>query len=535
MDGGAASTHPSCRAARAALPWLALLLGIAAMALRCRGITAPWGADNLGYGGAFFSIAARNYLRYGYLATGLLPVITPAGPPSPPVYYTHHPPLFGLAVSASFAVFGEHEWSARLVPLSCSAVSLGLLFHLARRFYGERVALLTLAIATTLPLDAHLAAHVDVQGSMLLALVLAAITSLAHAHYAGSVGWFTLAACTDWPAFYLPVLLVAGPWPFAAPRPRRFVAFLLAYAAVLFLALAGALSQPHGSPLAVFTLLGQRALNLRSDAGVPFSLWGWFQVVPGQYLWTLCTPAALAGTLVWSVWRIPTLLGRPHPERLALLLLSFGVLHIVLGFQGAFQHEYWSTYLRAGVPLVCALLVERLARATARAWQRALAMAGALVLLMGSGLHTTLELGARPLSARALDADYTPVELAAAIRSCTPAGAAALTSDYYGEPATFFYADRPFALGVVGVRDLRRALRRPAYDVPGGAGRYASPTAAPRCFVLPTLHERYFPALAAHLYARYPPLFRDKFAAFRLSPHATRALRESLPPPTGAR
>src|SRR6185369_17981188 len=58
------------------------LLGVATV-LRCVNLTAPWGADNLGTAGALFSIAARNHLAYGYRATGLVPVVTAEGPPSP--------------------------------------------------------------------------------------------------------------------------------------------------------------------------------------------------------------------------------------------------------------------------------------------------------------------------------------------------------------------------------------------------------------------------------------------------------------------
>ena len=96
---------------------------------------------------------------------------------------------------------------------------------------GTPVVPATLAIATTLPLDAHLAAHVDVQGSVLLAAVLAFLMAVARQRHAAALGWFTLAALVDWPAFYLPPLLALAPWPFATPRPRRFVIVLVAYAA----------------------------------------------------------------------------------------------------------------------------------------------------------------------------------------------------------------------------------------------------------------------------------------------------------------
>jgi hypothetical protein len=501
---------------------LAIVLLAGGVALRSVGLTAPFGADNPGFGGGFFSIIGRNYARYGYLATAVVPVITPGPPPAPPAYYAHHPPLFGLLLSVSFAVFGVSEWSARLVPLTFAGAGLVLLYRLARQFYGERVALITLAVAATMPLDAHLAAHVDLAGSVLLALVLAAIASLARARYGAFLAFFTLAALTDWPAFYLPALLAVAPWPFAFPRSRRFAGGLLLYAAGLFAVLVVWCASGGTAPLAFASLVKDRALSFASDERTAFSLADWLRVV-GGYLWTLCTPAVLGMTAIWAAWRVPGLVRRrdletPDPERLTLLLLAFGVLHVVIGFQGAYQHDFWSVYLGPGVSLACALVLERVMAAARQRAARVAVLAGGLALIMGPGLYSSLRLVSHPLTARALDADYSPREIGEAIRDCTPPHAGALTSDYYGEPATFFYADRHLETGVVDPRAFQRALQRPSYDLPGASGPppvwEAAP--APSCFILPKLHERYFPELAAYLRARYAARDRGKFSLFVL-------------------
>jgi 4-amino-4-deoxy-L-arabinose transferase-like glycosyltransferase len=514
------------RAARVAL---LVLLGALALGLRCIGLTAVFGADNPGYGGGFFGIIARNYLRYGHVATGLVPVVTAEGPPSPPIFYSHHPPLVPLLVSASFALFGTHEWAARLVPLLGALASLALLVHLAARFYGWRVAILTLAVATTLPLDAHLATHVDVQGSVLLAGVLGTVACLAHRRFGAALVCFTLAAATDWPALYLPVLLALAPWPFEYPRPRRLVAGLCVYAAVLFLGIATWL----GGPGAILGLLRDRALSFRSDQGQPFVAAEWVRLVVGTYLWALCTPGVLLVVLAWCVLRVPALVRRPHAERLALFLLLFGVMHLLVGFQGAYQHEFWAHYLRAGVPLVCALAIERVASAIPPGRLRAASTGVMLAALTIPGIVGTLRLDARPLSARMLDADYTPHALAAAIRGCTPPGASAFTSDYYGEPAMFFYAEHPLAIGVFTPALLAERLRMPRYDLPGGgAPPYATAAAVPACFVLPRQHERYFPELVAVLRDRFPARTEGRFEIFSLDrdPPVVRVVPRPPPP-----
>jgi hypothetical protein len=393
-----------------------------------------------------------------------------------------------------------------------SLVSLGLLTWLAARVYGRAVALLTLAIATPLPLDAYLGPHVDVQGSVLLAVVLATIAALASRRLALAVAGLTLGAFVDWPALYLPILLAVAPWPFAYPRPRRFVAALIVYAGVLFLAIASWLSGPE----AVLALVRERAFSFHGDDGRAFDLAQWTRLVVGTYLGTLCTPVALGIVAGWLLVRAPALVRRPHPERLALFLLLFGATHMVLGFQGAYQHEFWAHYLRPGVPLVCALAIARTNARLRGGWSR-VALAGAVVATISvPSAVTTAALARRPPSARMVDTGYAPADLARAIRDCTPPGTGALTSDWYGESATFYYARRPLGIAVMDVATLGQRLRTPRWDVPGGDGRTYVASVAPSCFVLPRDHERTFPALAARLRGSYQSRVDGAFELFDL-------------------
>jgi 4-amino-4-deoxy-L-arabinose transferase-like glycosyltransferase len=482
-------------------------LAVLAIALRTIGLTAPWGADNLGTAGAFFSIAARNYLRYGYLGHRLIPVVTAEGPPSPAVLYAHHPPLVPLLVSAAFAVFGEHEWAARLVPLAASLISLALLTHLARRTFGTRVALLTLAVAATLPLDAHLAPHVDVQGSVVLACVLGCLVCVQRGWRLAGLSCFVLGVGADWAALYLPAVL-ACVWPFERARSRRFLIGWLVLAAALFGVVASWLS----SPGEVLELIRTRAISFRSDQGQPFDLSSAVGLIVGTYLWALCTPGVLAMVVVWIVGYLAG--PRRDPERLALVLLLFGTIHMVVGFQGARQHEFWTHYLRPGVPLVCALMIDRWSRVTV--WQRT-ATALLLAAVMLPGAIGTVRLARHSLSARMTDVAYTPADLARVIRSCAPPGTGALTSDYFGESATFYYADRPLGIAVLTPAALDDRLARPRYDPPGGAGpSYDLPSLPPRCFVMPAAHEADFPALAATLRQRFAVTHVGPFLIFAL-------------------
>src|SRR6185369_12972603 len=131
---------------------------------------------------------------------------------------------------------------------------------------------------------------------------------------------------------------------------------------------------------------------------------------------------------------------------------------------------FWAHYLRAGVPVVCALAIDGVWSRLAPGSARIALVACVVVAIVVPGVVGTLRLDAHPLSARMRDAGYTPQELARAIRACTPEGAGALTSDWYGEGATFYYARRPLAVAVLDVPTFDGHLRAPRSDVPGGDG-----------------------------------------------------------------
>jgi 4-amino-4-deoxy-L-arabinose transferase-like glycosyltransferase len=66
--------------------------------------------------------------------------------------YFHKPPLFYWITASSLAVFGPHEWAARLAPLLGASLGAGAVYLFARRWFGDRVARLALLALATQPL-----------------------------------------------------------------------------------------------------------------------------------------------------------------------------------------------------------------------------------------------------------------------------------------------------------------------------------------------------------------------------------------------
>ncbi len=119
-----------------------------------RGLTHPW-TDVSDFNGAVWSQSAHNTLRAGLWATKGVPSGFYFGPLPIPKngYYTHHPPLLSLSLAGIFAVVGEHEWAARLLPALASLASTGLLFALVNAGAGPRAGALATAVFVALPME----------------------------------------------------------------------------------------------------------------------------------------------------------------------------------------------------------------------------------------------------------------------------------------------------------------------------------------------------------------------------------------------
>jgi 4-amino-4-deoxy-L-arabinose transferase-like glycosyltransferase len=116
-------------------------------------ISAPWLGLYDGHDGAFYSAIASNYLRYGVwdLRFGQAVNFAPVTNLTELKFYQHHPPLVPLSVALSFALFGEREASARLIPIAFTLGNVLLIALLARKLYGHRVALIASVIFATFP------------------------------------------------------------------------------------------------------------------------------------------------------------------------------------------------------------------------------------------------------------------------------------------------------------------------------------------------------------------------------------------------
>ena len=266
-----------------------------------RTIHVPWVEEDNWYG-AVYSQAAHNNLRAGVLASGGVPATLYFGPlPIPKdAFYVHHPTLLPLLVTGAFAVFGEAEWVARLVPVTCSLASVALLWLLVRSFLGRRAAALSALFFVTLPMELHYGDMVDFEPCLVMCM-LAALVCLRYWDLTRRRKWAIGAAIScqmalwmDWPG-YLFVLSIAaaflGAWLWKQPlfpslAPRRSLRW-----ALLLLGMVGLSG--------MLFLLQIRCVN----AGAWEDLWNALRMRLGNHLVTNATgPAPDPPHFSWPDW-----------------------------------------------------------------------------------------------------------------------------------------------------------------------------------------------------------------------------------------
>jgi hypothetical protein len=465
---------------------LLLLVILGAAAAQGRGLGASWShGDHNGWGGAFYSNIARNYVRYGYLETRLAPVInTGETLPEDRRYYLTHPPLIGLAVSVAFHLFGEHEWSARLVPLAFSLASILLMYRVGLRMASRGTGLAAAAIYAFLPAEIVYGAHVDPQGPPVAFFSLLLLLAYEETRPLLAAVALILGAGFDWPIHYLAGLLAIHAFAFPSDE-RRWGAGLLAGSVLL---------------VAMFFLYSRlvapnpRQQYLESTAVDAFLFWTGMRVpagrIPGRSIEAPTAREWLAGigSHLDSLFTLPLLAlaafgaavqgARGH----LWILLSWGLLHLLLFPLGAFVHDYWSIYLAPGLALAAALGLQWIAERVARRREifRAGSTTAICAFLLWDGIRSVDSLPREPVRlGKALNAITLPDE---GILALNPVDARDVyyadrrIRDRVNRVSLFEEALRDgssYRYFVVPQRVYRARFQKPFFDIVRGCPRYA--------------------------------------------------------------
>ncbi|HUR20793.1 MAG TPA: glycosyltransferase family 39 protein, partial [Vicinamibacterales bacterium] len=364
------------------------LLGIVAVAagLLCYEISEPF-VGHHDFNTAYMSTAAGNHLRYGFRATGFgLVMDNGVIDPQSFTYYVDHPPLVPVIVALSFAIFGEHEWSARLIPVAFSLGTVVLVYLLGCRLHGRSLGLISAAIFGLFPMTGYFGRmlnHEAPTNFFAVAAVLAYVawrSSKTRKTFILMVASLLAGALSGWPAYYLGLLL---PLHHAAQSTRktfdRRILLLPVLCVGLFvLHIAQTVLLQGGDGIAtLFEALRLRLSQSAADHGTkPFG-WYSFAVRHGVRLMELYTWPALMLASIYAVSQFSRSKRVVGSDRLLVpLLFGFGLIHVALFRQGSWIHDYWMFYL--SVPLAMAAGEGAVFLAQ---WRRGWVLSGAVLLL----------------------------------------------------------------------------------------------------------------------------------------------------------
>ena len=447
---------------------------------------------------------AVNLSRYGPVASNFAGVLNVGNvPPESWVMYAHHPPLVPILISGVYRLVGVTEWSSRILPALFSVATALLLYTCASRLAGPRAGLFAGVFYSGAPITVAYGGMPDYINAQLACLML--FVTIAYVRWQESGGrlwmWamaiaFVLGALTDWPMFYVVPGILFHCW-WTNGRWLRGVVRLAAPALAIFLLLVLWMDAIEGRGAFLHQFMTRASGN-------QFRWSAWFHQVLGWEILGLHTPILPVLSLVFlgrAVVRVRRLgAGALLPHSVPLLLWSGAVLHLIVGREGVLQ-AWWAVLVTAPLALTAALtldgIVRQVSERTGHAWVSVIV---ALALFVACAIPVARVEMKEWADARRLG--YELHELGAVIRVVSSPGEGVLTSDYFSEPALWFYANRQIRTKVVRAEHLDAFLEGGWYELPSG---YLQPTGPPPTWmVMAPSHRDEFMPRAQELDRRFP-------------------------------
>lgn len=358
---------------------------------RLNDIKEPW-TGLKDFTGALHSQIAENYLRFGYLRTGLGPTTNFEENPEHFTYYLHHPVLFNIILSLPMNVLGTSEWVARLVSIMFSTMGVLLVFLLIRNLWNERTGLFGAFFMAFMPMSVYFGRMVN-EETLAVPIIVLLVTIYTSKYRAGDssrlppVFFITMfiGLLTAWPIYYCAGFIFLHLL-FSGKKSKRDITGILVlgtlviFAAVLFLAHGKYLTGHWGGNLITIFLERSGAVSQLMEGGSAMkTLPRWFVV--------FFTPVTLALS-IWYV--IACLIGRakiPTGGGLALIILFLvAATHVVLFREAALRHEYWLYYFTAPLAVSSAAGLEFLESRISRQWSRTAVTSTVLVIFFALSL-----------------------------------------------------------------------------------------------------------------------------------------------------
>lgn len=514
------------RIPRTELVCLGLILCFAA-GFRLATINRPFDRDPEGCG-AFYGLVSRNYLRYDLSQSLGLPIIS-MGTDAPPIFYANHPPTTPLMIAAVHWMTGYRggyeslpgEWQTRFPAAIFTMGCVVVIYALIRRRATGRAALLASAIFAALPMTLYYGGQPDVINTQLAFFALLTIAAYERfsdqpnaKHLAYLMLAFTGAGLMDWPAYYLlPVLCLH----YAITHPPRKWGWIIAFGlfgTLLFAALYSHLAIGKGDWKWMASEV-ERRTGGATDSARKFSLAEWF----GHAVWGICVArhsVVVCSLAIVGIAMAATRRFSGKADRFTALLLAWAILHVLIGRQGVYQHEWWWWPLTPAIAIAAAMAADGMgSRFDPKQRASTALVVVLLVLFAGWNSYATIREMNSPNRINKGGVEYSLAELGEVIRASTPPNRTVLVAESDLSLGFWYYADRAVKRHVWDPGTFEQRLADNQVDLSFEAkGPFPRPAAA---MIVPKSYLAELAPLLNHLNARYPKKDEPKFLVYDLS------------------
>jgi hypothetical protein len=265
----------------------------------------------------------------------------------------------------------------------------------------------------------------------------------------------------------------------------------------------------------------RRGMSNVSDAGSgAFTLAHWIR----HAIWELAiarhSVAVCLLALLWAAMAFARRFSGPA-DRLAGLLLAWAVVHVLLGRQGVFQHEWWWWPITPGLVIATAVagdellsLLEGRLKGISPTTLNALVTLLVIVFASWNVRSALLERRSAP-GILAGPLNYSLAEIGQAIRDSTPPDAAVMLAESDQSLASWYYADRPTMRRVWDLGTFESRLTEKRAEISFEAyQRWDGPIAA---MIIPKAYYAHIePRLIEYLDANFARREETKFVVWDL-------------------
>jgi hypothetical protein len=267
-------------------------------------------------------------------------------------------------------------------------------------------------------------------------------------------------------------------------------------------------------------LIQHRAGGGATDSLMPISLMGWLD----RAVWQFAIGRHTLAIAVLSIaWLVQALLRRftGSADRLAGLLLAWAMVHVLVGRQGVYQHEWWWWPLTPGVVIASALAIDQILTALQTRGRFPVLLTNAaatlsIVAFAAWNVRAVLVELNHPPTISATPLNYTPAEFGQFIRQHVPPDAAVMLAESDSSLALWYYADRAMKRHVWDPPTLQTRLADGSadlsFDVAQPWNGKVTSIIVPRAYAIPSVQP-----LLTWLDERYPRTDAEKFIHYDLT------------------